>query len=112
MHSFNTIGPGDASTLAPPFSGYVNVYDFNSSQAAQAIVWPNGSAFCNIDAPAAWYARVGGTAAAPAAAVSDGTASARNPTQRQRGPNEQSFSLISPTAQYVTIEFWGSSEIG
>jgi hypothetical protein len=107
--AYNTLGPGGASTLTPPMSSYVNSYLLEAS-AVRDITWPTGMQFCNITGGGYdYYARAEGEASVPSGDVLDGTASARNPGQRQRGENEQSFSIISETEQVITVEFWRSA---
>jgi len=108
MKAFTTKGADSSDALIPPFSDYVNSYLMVAS-TAQTVTWPPGSKFCSINSLNDYYCRVGGTATVPSATVTDGTASAYNPSQRSRGDTEVSFSIISPTAQTIVIEFWGGS---
>lgn len=106
MRQYETIGPGGVGTFSPPVSDNVNQYSMNGS-AAQTVTWPNGATFCNISATANYWVRTGGAAVVPAAGIADGTGSALNSSQRKRGDGENSFSIISSTVQYITVEFWG-----
>lgn len=109
MRAYNTTGPGGVGTLTPPLSNYVNAYSL-AVDTAETITWPNGAQYCNIVGDGNdYYVRSGGTATVPSADTTDGTASARNPSQRQRG-SEASFSIISSVAQVVTVEFWSAAE--
>lgn len=104
---YQTVGPDGAATLSPPHSDYINQYSMNGS-AAQTVTWPSWATFCNIAGTANYYVGAAGNAAIiPAAGITNGTGSALNVAQRRRSENETSFSIISGTAQYITVEFWG-----
>jgi len=108
MKAFTTKGADSSDALIPPFSDYVNSY-LMVANTAQTVTWPAGSKFCSINSLSDYYCRITGTATVPAATTVDGSVSAYNPSQRSRGDTEQSFSIISPTAQTIVIEFWGNS---
>lgn len=106
---YNTEGPGGVAALTPPLSDYVNAYSL-AAATAETINWPAWATHCNIVGVTGsdYYVRADGSAATvPSADTTDGTASARNPAQRKRSENENSFSIISSDAQVVTVEFWG-----
>lgn len=103
---YETVGPGGVGTVSPPLSDYVNQYSMDGS-AAQTVAWPTGATFCNISAVSDYWVRSGGTAVVPAAGITNGTGSALNVAQRRRQEGELSFSIITSTAQKITVEFWG-----
>ena len=108
MKAFTTKGSDSSDALIPPFSDYVNSY-LMVAATAQTVAWPVGSKFCAINGQGDYYCKANGTATVPAANTTDGSVSAYNPSQRSRSDTEQSFSIISPTAQVIVIEFWGGS---
>lgn len=104
---YETVGPGGVATLSPPHSDYINQYSMDGA-AAQKVTWPAGMTFCNISGTANYWVRGNEqTAVVPAAGITNGTGSALNVAQRRRNDNETSFSVISATVQYITVEFWG-----
>lgn len=108
--SYDTLGPGSASTLTPPISNYVNVYAMDGS-TARTVTWPASGRYCSISAPSGpfWVRADGPAAVIPVADVLDGTGSALNVSQRQRAhASGPSFSIISSTVQLITIEFWST----
>lgn len=108
--SYQTVGPDGVASLTPPISDYVNAYSLAAS-TAETVTWPSWATHCNIVGVSGvdYYVRTGGTATVPSSDTTDGTASARNVAQRQRGQGEASFSIISASATVVTIEFWGGN---
>lgn len=105
---YNELGPGGSSSLTPYNSSYVNSYSL-SVDTAKTVTWPTGAQFCNIVGDGNdYFVCTSGTATIPAGDVTTGLASARNVAQRQRGI-ESSFSIISHTAQVITVEFWSGN---
>lgn len=108
MNLYNQIGPGGTPTLTPPFSSYINVYSLIAN-TARAVTWPAGAQFCNItgDGTANYWTNTT-TAAVGSTSVTDGTGSALNTAQRQKG-TEAAFSIISASGMYVSVEFWAGN---
>lgn len=105
MRTFNTIGIEGQVDLTPYNSDYINQYSL-AAGVAEIVAWPEGASKCNIVGDASYATRSGGTAVVPVADITDGTGSALRVSQRKKFPNETGFSIISATAQVVTIEFW------
>jgi len=104
---YDTVGPDGAPDLTPQISDFVNCYDMDGINP-KTIAWPTNANYCNIAGTANyWVAAAGQTAAVPATADNtSGTGSALNPAQRKRYHSETTFSIISSTAQFITVEFW------
>lgn len=89
-------------------SQYVDVISLNGSSAVTVTVPSNADiAIFSCDQPK-FYVNINTTAAAPTGTLTDGTASALNPTFRMvnRGTT---FSVFSPTAGYLHIEWYTRS---
>lgn len=105
--AYDTAGPGGVGSLTPPLTNYVNVYNMDGTNPV-TVTWPVGMTVCNIAGSADYWVSAGTTAAVPIATATDGTAPALNVAQRKRFKNE-SFSIISATAQFISVEFWSNS---
>lgn len=107
MRSYNMTGPGGVTTLTPQISDHVFSLALSAGNP-KTVNWPDGSQWLNITGDGNdYYISVTGAASIPPEVdVVNGTASAKNTSQRQRG-EENSFSVVSPVDQILTIEFWG-----
>ena len=105
VSTYSTNGPGGMATLTPPMSRWVNTYAL-AANTAESITWPAGALWCNISGSAPYWTNANTTATIPATDVTTGLASAYNIAQRGKGP-EAAFSIISSSAQQISVEFWG-----
>ncbi len=107
MRQYNTTGPSGEPNLTPQISNYVNWYDMDGTNP-KTVTWPASANYCNISGTANyWVAAAGQIAVIPVTADKiDGTGSSLNTAQRKREQTETTFSLISSTAQFITVEFW------
>lgn len=109
VRQYITVGPGVQPTLTPPNSAYVNDYAL-SANTAVTVTWPTGTKYANISASSPVWVNATTTATVPATTITNGSGSALNPAQRRKwltnGATE-TFSIISATAQEISIEFWG-----
>lgn len=92
--------------LTPPISDHI--YNISlESNVARTFDWPDGANAANISSLLPiWTAGEDITAQVPTGDVLDGTGSAFNKAQFSRG-DDSNFSIISDTAQIISIEFWG-----
>lgn len=105
---FSTGDAAGHAALTPPWAAYVVNIDL-VVDTAQYVYWPAGYDYCVIAGPADYWGRFGGAAAYPTVGggnVLGGSGSIYKPTQRKRAPNQERFSLISHTAQVISIEFY------
>jgi len=87
----------------PSLTGYVDARVL-AAATAETVTVPTGCNLMLFSATGAFYVRSGGTAAVPAADVTDGTGSALSPAVRRVTP-AATFSIIAPTAgTVVTME--------
>ena len=101
--------PGAADLLRPP-SNYILARAL-AANVAESVTAPSSSELSLQYAAvfkctcANWYYRVSGTAAVPAADITDGTGSENGPAALliQQGT---SISVVSPTADVLTIAFY------
>ncbi len=93
--------------LTIPFSNYV-LTRVLAANTAESFTVPAGAAVVVFSSNGDFYAKVGGTAAVPAADVTDGTGSELNPTVRGCTPGS-SISVISPYATVVTAAFYAKT---
>ena len=94
------------AALAPPASDHVDARVLAAGVAETHTV-PAGARYVVFSATADFYAKFGAAAAVPAADVTNGTASALNPTQRRIPDGATTIGLIAPAACVVTLSFWG-----
>ena len=94
------------AALAPPASDHVDARVL-AAGVAEAHTIPAGAKYVAFSATADFYAKFGGAASVPAADVTNGTASALNPTQRRVPDGVTTIGLIAPAASVVTLSFWG-----
>lgn len=92
--------------LAPAMPSYVDSYSFAAAGAAQAIAVPPGAVlaiFSPVPRDGDFFVRAdGGTAAAPGASVTNGTASFPNPSVLSVTPGS-TFSMIGNSAAEIDI---------
>lgn len=102
---------GDAqgnAAACPPFATMVDDVDLPANTAVE-VKWRDGYDFCLIAGAADYWGRIGGDAAIPTpggGGVSDGTGSVFRPAARRRTDKMAKFSLISATAQVVSVEWY------
>lgn len=108
MYVYNEIGPGGVPTLTPPFSNYINVYSLTAN-TAKTVTWPSGAQFCSItgDGTANYWVNTT-TATVGSGDNTTGTGSGINTAQRQKG-TEATFSIISASSMYMSVEFWSGN---
>jgi hypothetical protein len=99
LRNLIVVGEGIAN-----FSTHVNALVLTAGVPSTATV-PAGAAYVSFSANCDIYVRWIGTAAVPAANVSDGTGSELNPTSRYI-PDIMSFSVASPTGGVLTLQYW------
>lgn len=94
------------NTVTPPDSGYINNVALTGGAAA-TVTWPSGAGYVNVNCPSAYWTSLQSGIAVPNSTVTNGSGAALNSAQRQRGPSETSFYIISATSQECSLEFWG-----
>ena len=105
MRMFVTKGPDNAAALTPPLSDTVNDYAL-AANTAQSVSWPSGANYAIISASAAyWVGAAGQTATVPSTSITNGTGAAQSPAQISRF-SDSSFSIISATAQEISVSFY------
>lgn len=93
--------------LTLPFSNYV-LTRVLAAGVAESFTVPAGAAVVVFSSNGDFYANARGTAAVPAADVTDGSASELNPTSRACTPGG-TISVISPYATIVTAAFYAKT---
>lgn len=93
----------------PVPSGWVDHRVF-AAATAETHTGPTGAAFVMVTPTVDAYVNLGGTAAVPAADVTDGTGSVLVPAGTSRlfsiTPADATFSFIASAAGIVQLEFW------
>lgn len=93
----------DLRRMIPPLSAY-NDARVLAANTAESVTVPAGASFALFAGTADFYVRTGGTAAVPAADISDGTAPVLNPTARAVTAGD-TLSLVSASSCIVTISW-------
>lgn len=89
------------------FSDYIDVRVL-ASNVAETVTVPTGAAFVVFNSTTNFYANANGTAAVPAADVTNGTGSELNPASRYVA-NVSTFSVIAPTDSIITMAWYSAS---
>lgn len=106
-----TLDTASNRNLGVPTAGrYVNGYPLVAN-TAKTITVPDGVNYVSISGTEIWVNWIGVTAAVPSSDITDGTASVRNTGVRFIGVMTglspiTSFSVISATAQQISVECW------
>lgn len=91
---------------AIPFPTYVDARVLAASANEDHTI-PSGAKYVLFSSTADFYAKIGGTAAVPAADVTDGSGSELNPTVRHLSDSATTIGLISTVAGcVVTMSFY------
>lgn len=89
--------------MIPPLALY-NDARVLAAGVAESVTVPAGASYAFFAGTADFYVRIGGTAAVPAADVTDGTAPTLNPTARAVTPGD-TLSIVSAATCIVTISW-------
>lgn len=97
----------NANAFCPPLSDSIQNIQL-AANTPTPVIWPNAAAIVNMNGSAAFYASDLAQTTTPVSNIIDGTGAALNPASRSRPLGQTQFYLISPTAQNISCEFWGS----
>jgi hypothetical protein len=108
LHAQTIVPYAHNNTVTPPNSQWINDLSLTGGSAS-TVNWPTGAAYVNINcaSPPYWTSNQSGITV-PNSNVTNGTGAALNAAQRQRGPGETAFYIISASSQVCSFEFWGS----
>lgn len=110
MKDFIVSGQNRAFDLIPPVGDSIAIYSLSAS-TSKSISIPSGSKAMLISAVSDfWLNPFGSTATLPAADVAAGSNHILNPSQRLIPSGTTTMSIISASAQVISIEFFGSGE--
>ena len=100
----SVLDPNGNSIIGLNYSDYID-HRVLAANVAETHTVPTGAKYVMFNATTPFYARIGGTAAVPAADVTDGTGSMYCPELRSIDA-ATTISLIAPTTCIVTMEFY------
>lgn len=89
---------------AVPQSDTINAYVVAANSPVVAAV-PAGATFCLFYATGDFWARIGGAAAIPTGAITDGSAPEANPTLREL-QGATTIGLVAPNVCTITLAFY------